>query len=263
MLPPIALALPAKVTIAVLFGVLLFGLVSWAVEAGRRHGRREVSRIVEKARASDRTVRAGLRSMAELYDYLIEHPTALSERGVSFLDAHAEVADSFIRTLQRAREMSRDRRIRHLMRELRKLFGHEETFRRFRDQVLHEAVIQMRARTVAPPIRTAGRGRVSFTILRHDLPAKFWPLMQAALATEVRLRMRDVDRTWHRVKLQFAAGGKAEFHPRHLARAVALELSIGRPGRDQVVFEFEVEHQIPIRRADGTMHPPSVEPSEP
>jgi len=258
----LALSVSAKVTMVVIAAILVFAFVHWAVATNAAYRRRQEKDIIADARESDRNVLAGIRTLAEIYDYLIEHPTALSRQGVDFTDAHAQAMDSFHRTLESATNMSRDRRLRHLMRELRKLFGQEETFRRFRNQVLREVLAQMRAGTVSAPLKIEGAKQASFTVLSHNLPSKFWSLMEAALAEGVTLRVKDVDGVWHRVKLDFMTGGKAVFHVRHLNRAVELELGIGRPGRDQSLFEFEVDHEIPLRRADGTIHRPSVTRAE-
>lgn len=240
------LSRPAVVTVLAVTALAVLGVVEVTRQWLAARRRRRTARILTDANRSYAVALAGLRTMAEVVTGLPEVPPALSRRGVRLLDGYAEAAASFRHLLGRARTMSRDRAQRHLAREFLKLQANEPVFRQFQREVLRVASAQALSGVVEPPVPLP-RYRAAFTVLRHALPREVWPVAAEVLAAAVEFTLQERGGRWHPVPVRFVNGGQAVFSRRFLERAVALRMVIRGPGREPRVFEYEVEHELPVR----------------
>lgn len=217
---------------------------------------REKARILDDSRNSYVRAMAGLRAMAGVVSQLNDAPQNLSRQGIGLLDTYAKAVISFRYLARDLRTMSHDRAMRHLTRELLKLESQEAVLSQFQTVVLRVVSVQGASETVAPPVPVR-RYRAAFTVLRHDLPREVWPVMDEVLAAGVRLKVMDADqlkvpeirRIWTDVPTVFVNGGRAVFNRKYLERAVALRMVIFRSGHAPRVFDYNVEHELPIRPA--------------
>lgn len=240
----------------VIFGLALLG----ALDMGRRwlagYRAREMARIFHDARDSYVRAMNGLRAMAGVVTRLPDVPKTLSRQGVGLLDTYAKAATSLKYLVRDLRTMSRDRAMRHLTREFLKLENQEEALRQFQIEVLRVVSDQAASETVDPPVPVR-RYCASFTVLRHDLPPKLWPVMDEVLAAGVRLKVMDADqlkvpemnRVWNDVPITFINGGRAVFNRKYLERSAALQMVILCAGHAPRIFDYDVDHERPVKPA--------------
>jgi len=245
-----------NIILYVIFGLAIVGALDMSRRWLARYRAREMARIFTDARDSYARAMNGLRTMAGVVTQLPDAPPTLSRQGVGLLDTYAKAAASFKYLVRDLRTMSRDRAMRHLTRELLKLESQEEVLRQFQMEVLRVVSDQAAFETVAPPVPVR-RYCAAFTVLRHDLPRELWPVMDEVLAAGVRLKVMDadqlkvpeVDRVWNAVPVTFVNGGRAVFNRKYLERAVALQMVILRTGHAPRIFDYNVNHERPIKPA--------------
>jgi hypothetical protein len=244
------------VILYVIFGLAIIGALDMSRRLLARYRAREMAGIFNDARNSYARAMTGLQTMAGVVAGLPDAPQTLSRNGVGLLDTYAKALISFKYLVRDLRTMSHDRAMRHLTRELLKLESQEAVLRHFQMEVLRVVSVQAAFDTVDPPFPVR-RYCAAFTVLRHDLPRELWPVMDEVLAAGVRLKMMDADqlevpeseRTWIDVPATFVNGGRAVFNRKYLERAVALRMVIFRAGHAPRVFNYNVEHERPIKPA--------------
>jgi hypothetical protein len=248
-LPPpdvLAWSQPARVTAVVVLGLVLLGVAELTRQWLAAHRRRRMARIFAEANESYSAALAGLRVMAGVTTALPgKLPLSVSWRGVHLVDSYADAAASFRQLVRRIRTMSRERAQRQLAREFLKLQAYGSVFRQFQREVLRAATLQAVSGALDPP-QAAPRYRAAFTVLRHELPPDLCPVLAEVLAAAVRFAVRDPDRGWRQVPVQFVNGGEAVFSRKYLERAVALRMTISRPGGEPRLFEYEISHERPV-----------------
>jgi hypothetical protein len=244
------------VILYVIFGLAVIGALDVSRRWLARHRARKMAGIFNDARNSYARAMTGLQTMAGVVAGLPDAPQTLSRNGVGLLDTYAKALISFKYLVRDLRTMSHERALRHLTRELLKLESQEELLRQFQLEVLRVVSVQATLETVAPPVPVR-RYCAAFTVLRHDLPQDLWPVMDEVLAAGVRLKVMDADqlkvpeseRTWNDVPATFVNGGRAVFNRKYLERAVALRMVILVAGQEPRVFDYNVEHERPIKPA--------------
>ena len=245
------LSQPTAIAALVIIGLVFAGSVEvirrWIVG---RH-RRNMAKIFDQAQDSYARVLTGLKTMAEVVSQMPKATKSLSRRGIGLLDTYANADASFRRTSRKLRFMSHERALRHLTRESLMLRGQEAVFRKFQEDILHVVSAQAGAGIISPPIPLKRHYRASFTVLRHNLPHELWPIMEDVLKNNVQLKMRDGDGLWHIVPVTFANGGQMIFSCRYLERARELRLAIRQSGSAPKVFEYNIEHVLPIKPSWG------------
>lgn len=242
----VTLSRSATVVALLVIGLMIAAALQLSWQWRSAYRRHQMVRILNEAKCSYARGQAGLRSMAEVLARLPRTPKSLSRQGVGLLDAYAETATSFKHLMQDLRSMSRDRALRHLNREARRLRGYESTFHDFQIGVLRMVTTQAASGILNPPLPTR-RYQAAFVILRHELQQELWPLMNEVLAAGVRLKMRDATGRWREVPVKFKSGSQAVFSRKWLERALALQLVIRQPGNALRTFEFSVEHEVPVK----------------
>jgi hypothetical protein len=241
----VTLSRSATVVALMVIGLMIAAALQLSWQWRSAYRRHQMVRILNEAKCSYSRGQAGLRSMAEVLAQLPRTPKNLSRQGVGLLDAYADTATSFKHLMQDLRSMSRDRALRHLNREARRLRDYESTFHDFQLEVLRMVTTQAASGTLTPPVPVR-RYQAAFVILRHELQQELWPLMNEVLAAGVRLKMRDATGRWREVPVKFKSGSQAVFSRKWLERALALQLVIRQPGNALKTFEFSVEHEVPV-----------------
>lgn len=237
---------PATAVALIVIGLMVAALLELSWQWRAAHRRHQMVRIFNEAKGSYARGQAGLKTMAEVVTRMPANTRNLSRQGVGLLDAYADSSISFKHLMHNLRTMSRDRALRHLTREYRRLRDYETKFEDFQKHVLCMVSNQAASGTMSPPVPIR-RYRAAFAILRHDLQRDLWPVMNEVLAAGVQLKMQDAAGRWRMVPVTFSNGSQAVFSRKWLERAVALRLIIRQPGPSQKVFEFTVEHEHPVR----------------
>lgn len=244
---------PATAVALIVIGLMVAVVLQLSWQWRTAYRRHQMVRIFNEAKSSYARGQAGLRTLAEVVTQMPAAHRNLSRQGVGLLDAYADAASSFKHLMHDLRTMSRDRALRHLTREFRRLQDYETTLHDFQKEVLRMVSAQAASGTLTPPVPVRGY-RAAFTVLRHQLLRDLWPVMNEVLAAGVQLKMLDAKGHWRVVPVTFKSGSQAIFSRKWLEQAVALQMIIRGLGHSPAIFEFTVEHEHPVKRRKFSIH---------